>query len=96
MESDTGDDSASGGLSRLPDHALGWELHADAGADTFRARNDNRAAVQLDQTFGQRQTEARTLVFLGDRVFHLLKRFERYGDLVVRHAYARIRNRDAE
>src|SRR5260370_18878012 len=50
MESDTDGESASGALSRLPDHALGWELHADAGAGTFRARNDNRAAVQLDQT----------------------------------------------
>ena len=54
--------------------AVARQAHADDRADARRGADAHRAAVQLDQRFGDREAEARALMRLGELAFHLLER----------------------
>src|ERR1700729_981940 len=64
-------------------NAVGGEMDPDRCAEIPGAGDFEPAAMELDQTAGDRQAEAGTLEFLSQRVLDLTERLESDGDLLV-------------
>src|SRR5205814_7605359 len=60
---------------------LGRDKNRDRGALAGTAFDRERAAMHLDQVFGERQPESGSLIFTAELTVDLAERFERLGEI---------------
>src|SRR6185437_4894804 len=78
------------------DDALGWQGHADGGADALAAFDAEAAAVQLDQADGERQPEAGARMLAAPGARHLAEAGDGGRDLDLVHADAVVDDGEGE
>src|SRR5690242_6570891 len=86
-------DAASGSLAHEL-HAIGGKQCRNSRTDSDFACDGKCAAMQLDEVFGQRQTEPGARVFSAQTAVNLAEASERYGNLFRCHADAGVLHRN--
>src|SRR5262245_66245061 len=78
-----------------PTHAaIARQAHHDERADAHSRADPHGAAVQLDQRFGDGETETRAVIALGELALDLLERASKLGERGRRNADAGIVDAD--